>query len=183
MYPQGNFPMIFTTNHDENSWNGLPKELYKDHLTLFNALTFLLPGLPLIYNGQESSLEKQLLFFEKDEIEWNDYDLMPMYEQLISLKKANAALFTTNQVHSTVWIEDENASVLTFLRQTSSHENKVFVIANLSKSEQTARVHLSELYRGHYRSWKENDRVFFPELFDITLQPLELKVFTFPTIP
>lgn len=183
MYPQGNFSMIFTTNHDENSWNGLPKELYKDHLTLFNALTFLLPGLPLIYNGQESSLEKQLLFFEKDEIEWNDYDLMPMYEQLISLKKANAALFTTNQVHSTVWIEDENASVLTFLRQTSSHENKVFVIANLSKSEQTARVHLSELYRGHYRSWKENDRVFFPELFDITLQPLELKVFTFPTIP
>jgi glycosidase len=89
MYPQGNFPMIFTTNHDENSWNGLPKDQYKDHLALVNALTFLLPGMPLIYNGQESSLEKQLLFFEKDEIEWNNYDLMDMYTELISLKKAN----------------------------------------------------------------------------------------------
>lgn len=183
MYPQGNFPMIFTTNHDENSWNGLPKDQYKDHLALVNALTFLLPGMPLIYNGQESSLEKQLLFFEKDEIEWNNYDLMDMYTELILLKKANAALDTTNHVHSTVWIEDTNPSVLSYLRLSSSSENKVLVLANLSSKEQNSVVHLSEDYAGMYRIWKENDVVMLPKLFEVTLQPLELKVFTFPSTP
>lgn len=183
MYPQGNFPMIFTTNHDENSWNGLPKDQYKDHLSLVNALTFLLPGMPLIYNGQESSLEKQLLFFEKDEIDWNNYDLMEMYEELITLKKENAALNTTNHVHSTVWIEDTNPSVLSFLRVSSSSENKVLVLTNLSAKEQSVVVHLSDEYAGLYSVWKENDEVVLPKLFEVTLQPLEYKVFTFPSNP
>jgi 1,4-alpha-glucan branching enzyme len=183
MYPIGNFPMIFTTNHDENSWNGLPKDHYKNHLELVNTLTFLLPGLPLIYNGQESSLEKQLLFFEKDQIEWNDYDLMPKYEELYNLKRLNPALFTTNHVHSTVWIEDQNPSVLSFLRQTPTHENKVLVIANLSTRAQTSIVHLSSSYRGYYRVWKNNELVLLPELFEITLEPLEIKVFTFSSLP
>jgi glycosidase len=183
MYPQGNFPMIFTTNHDENSWNGLPKDQYKDHLALVSTLTFLLPGLPLIYNGQESSLEKQLLFFEKDEIEWNNYDLMEMYTELISLKKANDSLNTTNHVHSTVWIEDTNPSVLSFLRKSSTQENKVLVLANLSKKEQKIVVHLSDEHAGMYRVWKENDGVMLPKLFEVTMQPLELKVFTFPITP
>ena len=159
------------------------KDQYKDHLSLVNALTFLLPGMPLIYNGQESSLEKQLLFFEKDEIDWNNYDLMEMYEELITLKKENAALNTTNHVHSTVWLEDTNPSVLSFLRVSSSSENKVLVLTNLSAKEQSVVVHLSDEYAGLYSVWKENDEVVLPKLFEVTLQPLEYKVFTFPSNP
>ncbi len=32
----------------------------------FGAITYFLPGMPLIYNGQEYGLEKRLEFFEKD---------------------------------------------------------------------------------------------------------------------
>jgi len=180
MYPQGNFPMIFTSNHDENSWNGIPSQLYKKHMPLARALTFLLPGMPLIYNGQESSLEKQLLFFEKDQIEWNDYDLTSVYQELIQLKTSNEALETTNQVHSTVWIEDENSSVLSFLRQKQGSSNKVLVFTNLSQTTQEITVHLSSNYEGEYQVHLKEESVFLPKVFKLTLQPLEMKIFIHP---
>jgi alpha-amylase len=39
---------------------------YGDGAKTFAALTYFLPGIPLIYNGQEYGLNKRLEFFEKD---------------------------------------------------------------------------------------------------------------------
>ena len=61
--------MYFTTNHDENSWNGTTKERYGSSFEVQTLLAFTMPGMPLIYNGQESSLNKRLRFFEKDTID------------------------------------------------------------------------------------------------------------------
>jgi glycosidase len=88
------FPMLFTSNHDENSWNGTEFERMGDAATTFAAMTYILPGMPLIYNGQEVGFNRRLEFFKKDPIDWaepNDYT--SLYRSLGQLRRANRALW------------------------------------------------------------------------------------------
>lgn len=62
------YRMLFTSNHDENTWNGTEFERLGEAAEMFAALTYVIPGMPLIYNGQEAGFNKRLEFFEKDEI-------------------------------------------------------------------------------------------------------------------
>ena len=55
-------------------------------------LTFTLPGMPLVYGGQESRLTRRLEFFEKDPIAWKTRELQPFYTRLLALKHAHPAL-------------------------------------------------------------------------------------------
>jgi glycosidase len=58
----------FTSNHDENSWNGTEKEKYGPLAGLLSVFSFTWNGIPLIYSGQELPNTKRLKFFDKDEI-------------------------------------------------------------------------------------------------------------------
>jgi len=59
-YPPDSYRMNFITNHDENSWNGTVKERMGDAAAAFAVLSYTLPGMPLIYSGQEVGLDKRL---------------------------------------------------------------------------------------------------------------------------
>lgn len=91
-YPAQAYRMRFTSNHDFNSWHGSDAELYGDAWPALVVLTFTLPGMPLIYNGQESRLSKRLAFFEKDAIDWQRHELTDFYRQLVALKHRHPAL-------------------------------------------------------------------------------------------
>lgn len=83
---------LFTSNHDENSWNGTEFERYGQAAGLFAALSMLLPNsIPLIYSGQELPLKHRLKFFDKDEIPWTitKPELENFYFTLLSLRKSN----------------------------------------------------------------------------------------------
>lgn len=84
--------MRFTSNHDYNSWHGTDTELYGDARQALAVLTFTLPGMPLIYNGQEAGLSRRLAFFEKDLIDWRDAPQAAFYRRLIALKHRHPAL-------------------------------------------------------------------------------------------
>jgi glycosidase len=92
-FPENSYRMYFTSNHDENSWNGTDIEMYGDNFQNFAVLSATIDGMPLVYSGQEAVLDKQLLFFEKDEIEWKDYALVDFYTDLLALNKRNEALW------------------------------------------------------------------------------------------
>ena len=92
-FPDNSYRMYFTSNHDENSWNGTDVEMYGDNFQNFAVLSATIDGMPLVYSGQEAVLDKQLLFFEKDEIEWKDYVLVDFYTDLLALNKQNEALW------------------------------------------------------------------------------------------
>ena len=92
-FPDNSYRMYFTSNHDENSWNGTDIEMYGDNFQNFAVLSATIDGMPLVYSGQEAVLDKQLLFFEKDEIEWKDYALVDFYTDLLELNKRNEALW------------------------------------------------------------------------------------------
>lgn len=84
--PENALQMYFTTNHDENSWNGTEYEkygIYAKALAVFNY-TFC-NSVPLIYSGQENPVLKRLKFFDKDLIEWKSKpELHDFYKTLIN---------------------------------------------------------------------------------------------------
>jgi Glycosidases len=93
--PLGTIPMNFTSNHDQNSWHGTDREDYGDAAKQFAVLSFVVPGTPMIYTGQEASLDKRLEFFEKDPVDWsNDFnDMTSLYKDLIHLRDVHSCLW------------------------------------------------------------------------------------------
>jgi glycosidase len=74
--------MIFSSNHDQNTWlDSDINRLGARGSEAFAKLTFALPGMPLIYNGQEVSNKKKLEFFQRDPIAWNGPSRVALYKQ------------------------------------------------------------------------------------------------------
>ena len=92
-YPADAYRMNFTSNHDENSWNGTEFErMGANHQAAFVLGATIQGSMPELYNGQEVSLKKRLRFFERDTIDWTGPSLASFYRSAFSLKHRNAAL-------------------------------------------------------------------------------------------
>jgi len=94
LFSPNDMRLIFTSNHDENSWNGTEFERMGIAARQMAVFSFLIPGMPLIYNGQEAALSHRLKFFDKDSIEWNvNRNFEELYKKLTALKKEHEALW------------------------------------------------------------------------------------------
>jgi len=125
--------MTFTSNHDENSWQGSVYERYPGCNKTFAVFSFIVPGMPLIYSGQEACLDKKLKFFTKDTIQWIDCDMTELYKQLITLKTENEALWNGTFGGPLNFVATENnEQIVTFIRQ--NNDNKVLCLFNLSNT-------------------------------------------------
>lgn len=91
-FQDDDYLMNFVTNHDENSWAGTVRERMGDASEAMLAMSYTLPGMPLIYSGQEYDMDKRLLFFEKDTIPKTKGKVYPLLEKLGELKNTNPAL-------------------------------------------------------------------------------------------
>ena len=86
-FPDDAFRTYFTSNHDENSWNGTEFEKYGDAAKLMAVFSCTWNGIPMIYSGQEMPNKKRLKFFEKDVIEWDGkFELHNFYKTLLTVK-------------------------------------------------------------------------------------------------
>ncbi len=132
VFQKDDFHMNFTSNHDENSWNGTEYERMGDAVEVFAAMTYVIPGMPLIYNGQEFDLNKRLKFFEKDTIPHTVGKMNAIYEKLGKLKSENEALNggKNKASYTRITTSDDN-NILAFER--SKNGKKIFFIANLTK--------------------------------------------------
>lgn len=123
--------MNFTSNHDENSWNGTVFERMGGAAETFAAMTYAIPGMPLIYSGQEYDMDKRLLFFEKDTIRKEKGKFYPLYEKLGKLKNNNKALHGgKNAAAYQRLATSEDAKVLAFRREKEG--DTLLFIANLT---------------------------------------------------
>ena len=91
-WPHAAMRMVYTENHDQNSWDGVASDIYGPAYEAAIALSFVGSGLPLIYNGQEADNDRQLAFFERDPIVWKDGRHAALFAKLIALKTAMPAL-------------------------------------------------------------------------------------------
>ena len=153
-YPAPAMRLMFTSNHDENSWSGSEFERMGDAAATFAALTFVLPqGQPLIYTGQEIGLDRRLEFFEKDTVDgltdpqcgagWRE-----LYTDLCRLRHTNAALSAGEDIAPMVYMEGAPEDVMAFTREKDGRA--VFCLFNLSAEPQT--VVVTDSVAGGYKT-------------------------------
>jgi alpha-amylase len=143
----------FTSNHDENTWNGTEYEKYGGLAIPLAVFSCTWNGLPMIYSGQELPNHKRLKFFDKDPIDWGEGApaLHDFYRTLLSLHSRNPALragdpaVTTYRLHTT-----SDDAVFAFLRKRASAGKEVLVLLNWSANPQSFRLQ-DDWARGDYR--------------------------------
>lgn len=128
-FPKEAYRLMFTSNHDENSWSGTEFEREGAAANACAVLCFTLPGSqPLIYTGQEIGLSRRLEFFEKDPItDWSANEYTAFWKKLIDLKHDNPALAAGEKGGPIEYI-DAPDGVVAFRRQVKG--NTVIVAAN-----------------------------------------------------
>jgi 1,4-alpha-glucan branching enzyme len=167
-------PMYFTSNHDENSWNGTEFERMGDAARSFAVLTYMLPGMPLIYSGQEAGMDHRLAFFEKDLIDWSDkQQFSDLYRELNRLRKSNKALLSQERDGEMVEItNDQPQAVWSFKRMNEGDE--VVCLFNFSKD--SVKVTLGEAFPGEgYVSFPDSAAVAAVKEFE--LNPWEYRIY------
>jgi alpha-amylase len=123
----------FTTNHDENSWNGTEYEKYGDMAKALAVFSATWNGIPLLYSGQEIANSKRIKFFDKDIFEKGAKadEMAAFYKSLLSLKTNNPALRAGDTEVQTVRIKTSDPMhVFAYLRRNGSRE--VLVVLNMS---------------------------------------------------
>lgn len=134
-FPEHAYRMYFTTNHDENSWNGSDRELYGDNFQNFAVLAATIDGVPLIYSGQETGLNERLEFFRKDTIEWDDYEYESFYTTLNDLKERNEALWNGQYGGRFEGLDAANEEAVFAFRRIKG-DSEVLVAINISGDSQ-----------------------------------------------
>lgn len=129
-YPGDSYMMNMVTNHDLNSWEGTEFERLGNLQEAFAVLSYTLPGMPLIYTGQEVGLNRAFAFFEKDEApDWTaNPEVTAFYRKLNQLKHDRKELAAGSKEGAKVErIPTASDDVIAFRR------GNVITIANLGK--------------------------------------------------
>lgn len=156
-FPKSSLRMRFNTNHDKNVWDGPAVEKFTPQGAKATAvLTFMYPGVPLIYNGEEVANNKRLGLFEKKDIDWSkNTEFRTLYEKLSILRKSHPALI--NGSYSAIQ-NSENRKVLSFIRIKG--EDSVLVVINFGSAMKCTLV----LPTNSNNTWKDyfTDRIYEP---------------------
>jgi glycosidase len=176
IYPPDAYRMNFITNHDENSWKGTEFKRMGEAVKVMAVLSFTLPGMPLLYSGQEAGLNKMLRFFEKDTIDWNQpSELSFFYKQLNQLKKNQSALWnglSGGPLHKVSTSNDQ--VVFAFIRQMDN--SKVFVVSNLSDT--SVKIELTdELITGNYKEFFTGEEIRLKNKTSMDINPWQYMLF------
>lgn len=127
-FPNRAIKLFFTSNHDENSWNGTEMEKYGSLAKAWSVFSATWKGLPLIYSGQEIPNKKRLAFFDKDEIDWSKpFEMEGFYTKLLHICKSNKAI---SEGETFILPSNYDDSLLAFMRKAG--DDCILVILNLS---------------------------------------------------
>lgn len=174
-YAADAYRMNFTTNHDENTWNGTVFERLGESAEAFMVLCSTIEGMPLIYSGQEAGLNKRLDFFEKDPINWKDHRFRNIILTLFNLKKNNKALWNGTSGGKLIRLKtNDDKNLFAFIRQKEN--NTVFAVFNLSPHRTSVNIN-SELLNGNYKELFNNSTMEFENSYNGDFEPWSYKVY------
>ncbi|MFZ0489078.1 MAG: alpha-amylase family glycosyl hydrolase [Salegentibacter sp.] len=170
-YQEDDILMNFVTNHDENSWSGTVEERLGNASEAMLALTYTIPGMPLIYSGQEYDLNKRLKFFEKDSIPHKKGEMWPLLQKLGELKNSNPALNGGKDAADYIAVKTSaEKKVLAFERSKDGKE--VVYIGNFTGKP----VHFDIELQGEFRDYLKDSTFTIQEGQKMDLQPWEYKL-------
>lgn len=135
-YPKDTYLMNMVTNHDLNSWEGTEFERLGNLTDAFAVLSYTLPGMPLIYTGQETGMNRAFEFFEKDKAPvWEPRNaFFTFYQNLNRLKHTQEALAAGLEGGEMVNHPTTSNDLFVFSREKDG--SKVVVLTNLGKEGQ-----------------------------------------------
>lgn len=133
IFPKNSLKMNFVENHDMKR---TAKVFGSSQCKPFVGLIFTLPGIPLIYNGQEAGYSSFLSLFERQPLRWkkNNLDIFNYYKDLIKLRRSNVALQSGNICK----LQSNDLSVVAFYRKIRED----FTICVFNFSERSKKVTL-----------------------------------------
>ncbi len=175
-FPKNALRTYFTSNHDENSWNGTEYEKYGNAFKAFAVLCCTWNGIPMIYSGQELPNKKRLQFFDKDVIDWTDKcELHNFYKTLLDLRKNHPALKAGDinvTTHKIATNDDEKK--FSFIRKNNSDE--VLVILNLSADEVIVEL-FDDILKGKFKNVFDKNIIDFSQKQNFKMQPWDYLVY------
>ena len=172
-YGLENILVNFVSNHDENSWNGTIKESYGDAGHTFMAMNYTIPGMPLIYSGQEYDLSKRLHFFEKDSFPKKAGKTMELLQQLGALKNNHKALtYGLSGGSFKRLLNSKNDQILAFERERDG--DTIVFIANLSKDY----AQFTLPYEGNFKRFQDFKNKRLSSSYQYDMKPWEFWILT-----
>ena len=172
-YPNSAMKMMFTSNHDENSWSGSEFDRFGAAREVMTALTFVWEAaMPLLYTGQEVGYNHSFKFFERDYIpaeKYQECEDTELYRKLIALKHSQPALQAGERGGRTIEIENNAKDCLmTFVRELG--DSRVVAIMNLSPY--TIHVDYNNgIYAGEYTNAITGEKVLLPVHLEQDIEP------------
>ena len=172
-YPNSAMKMMFTSNHDENSWSGSEFDRFGAAREVMTALTFVWEAaMPLLYTGQEIGYNHSFEFFERDYIPAEKYQAnedTELYRKLITLKHSQPALQAGERGGRTIEIENNAKDCLmTFVRELG--DSRVVAIMNLSPYTIHADYN-NGIYAGEYTNAITGEKVLLPVHLEQDIKP------------
>ena len=170
-YEANDIAMNFVDNHDENSWNGTMKSRLGAAEETMTALSYLTPGMPLVYSGDEYGLDKSLKFFEKDSFTKVKGKQWDWRVKLGKLKNENKALNGGKKSASYTRIStSDDSKILAFTR--AKENNKVIYVGNLSKINTT----FTASFEGKFTDYMTGEKVNYSKNQKLDFKPWEYKI-------
>ena len=137
--PADTYRMTFTANGDTHTRHKQDAAHWGDAFSAMCVLAATLPGMPLIYSGQESGLHKLLPINGKDPLEWQTFKYEKLYANLLAMKKKHPALHNGTAGAAVEVFDADNHHILAFRRQKGI--DVVSVQLNLSAQNQAFNLH------------------------------------------
>ena len=175
-FTKSDYRMVFTSNHDINTWDGSVYERLGPAAESFAVLCGTVSGMPLIYSGQEAGMNKRLRFFDKDTIEWKPDKMREIYSTLNHLKIENKALWNGAYGGDQKFLKSNNKNVIGFVREKD--DRQVFAIFNFSAEKQTVEFKNTTLRGKYLNLFNNSDVKEFKGALTFSLEPWQYYVYT-----
>lgn len=161
--------MVFLTNHDMNAFEGTEFFRLGNNVLPLTALTFTIFDMPLIYNGQETGVDKVLNFSAEDLIPWEKTNkiYLNLFKKLTQLKRTQPALESGPNRGALKIYNTNQPEVFCYSRKKG--DNEVLVILNLGKLPVRLQFN-GELPTGKFRDYLNNTYHEFSENDAIYMQ-------------
>lgn len=134
----------------------------------------MMPGIPLIYNGQEVGFNRRLQFFEKDLIDWKENkSFTDLYAMLVKFRKSNVALHSPEKGGTFQEIKTDKPSAIWAFKRVKD-ANEIVCVFNLSNAVQKVKFE-NMIFLNHYKRFGAAE---IPEnLSELELQPWEYLIY------
>ncbi len=154
-FPKGALRLRFATNHDKNAWDAPAVTKFgMDGLKIATILANTLPGVPLLYTGEEVANDRVLELFRKVDVDWNrSHEMGDFNRKLFELRRVNPAL-TEGEFVRVKGAADND--VYAYLRV--SGKNRILVVLNFAGETRQVTLHIpvsGETKRGAVVKYRE----------------------------